>query len=173
MPCATGDDYRILHGLGEGAYGTVVAAVHKPSGREVAIKKVLPFEHTLFCLRTLRELKLLKFFSDSCVNENVRLDYGSSPQFVANSLLFSPRPSATLYGYVDYLHSRYHQAALPGRIQGDLLCVIRIRRCQHPSIFLTPPLTVIQELMQTDLHRVIRTQQLTDDHCQVRVSILR
>ena len=29
---------------------------------------------------------------------------------------------------------------------------------------------VIQELMQTDLHRVIRTQQLTDDHCQVRLS---
>lgn len=27
--------------------------------------------------------------------------------------------------------------------------------------------TVIQELMQTDLHRVIRTQHLTDDHCQV------
>lgn len=26
---------------------------------------------------------------------------------------------------------------------------------------------VVQELMQTDLHRVIRTQQLTDDHCQV------
>ena len=74
-PCLTsftGDDYKILHGLGEGAYGTVVAALHKPSGREVAIKKVLPFEHTLFCLRTLRELKLLKFFSESCVNENVR-----------------------------------------------------------------------------------------------------
>ena len=29
-------------------------------------------------------------------------------------------------------------------------------------------ISVIQELMQTDLHRVIRTQQLTDDHCQVR-----
>ena len=68
---STGDDYRILHSLGEGAYGTVVAAVHKPTGREVAIKKVLPFEHTLFCLRTLRELKLLKFFSETCVNENV------------------------------------------------------------------------------------------------------
>lgn len=25
---------------------------------------------------------------------------------------------------------------------------------------------VIQELMETDLHRVIRTQNLTDDHCQ-------
>ena len=66
-----GDDYKLLHSLGEGAYGTVVAALHKPSGRQVAIKKVLPFEHTLFCLRTLRELKLLRFFSETCVNENV------------------------------------------------------------------------------------------------------
>ena len=66
-----GDDYKILHGLGEGAYGTVVAALHKPTNREVAIKKIRPFEHTLFALRTLRELKLLKFFSETCVNENV------------------------------------------------------------------------------------------------------
>ncbi len=65
-----GNDYKLLHSLGEGAYGTVVAALHKPSGRQVAIKKVLPFEHTLFCLRTLRELKLLRFFSETCVNEN-------------------------------------------------------------------------------------------------------
>jgi len=68
--CRPGDDYKLLHSLGEGAYGTVVAALHKPSGRQVAIKKVLPFEHTLFCLRTLRELKLLRFFSETCVNEN-------------------------------------------------------------------------------------------------------
>jgi mitogen-activated protein kinase 1/3 len=66
-----GDDYKLLYNLGEGAYGTVVAALHKPSGRQVAIKKVLPFEHTLFCLRTLRELKLLRFFSETCANENV------------------------------------------------------------------------------------------------------
>ena len=66
-----GTQYQVLDVVGEGAYGTVAAAVHKPTGREVAIKKVLPFEHTLFCLRTLRELKLLKFFSDTCVNENV------------------------------------------------------------------------------------------------------
>ena len=70
-----GDDYKLLHRLGEGAYGTVVAALHKPSGRQVAIKKVLPFEHTLFCLRTLRELKLLRFFSETCVNENVCLPH--------------------------------------------------------------------------------------------------
>jgi hypothetical protein len=65
-----GNDYKLLHSLGEGAYGTVVAALHKPSARQVAIKKVLPFEHTLFCLRNLRELKLLRFFSETCMNEN-------------------------------------------------------------------------------------------------------
>jgi len=65
-----GDDYQFLHAIGEGAYRTVAAALLKPSGRQVAIKKVLPFDHTLFCLRTLRELKLLKLFSDTCVNEN-------------------------------------------------------------------------------------------------------
>jgi mitogen-activated protein kinase 1/3 len=66
-----GDDYQLLHAIGEGAYGTVAAALHKPTQRQVAIKKVLPFDHTLFCLRTLRELKLLKFFSETCVNENI------------------------------------------------------------------------------------------------------
>lgn len=70
-PRIVGDDYRLLFGLGEGAYGTVAAAVHLPTGRQVAIKRVLPFEHTLFCLRTLRELKLLRLFSETCINENV------------------------------------------------------------------------------------------------------
>ena len=37
------------------------------------------------------------------------------------------------------------------------------------TTFHAPAVPVIQELMQTDLHRVIRTQQLTDDHCQVRI----
>lgn len=70
---SSGEDYQILHSLGDGAYGVVVAALHKPSNRQVAIKRVLPFEHSLFCIRTLRELKLLKYFSESCVNENVSI----------------------------------------------------------------------------------------------------
>ncbi|KAJ8597006.1 CMGC MAPK protein kinase [Rhizopogon salebrosus TDB-379] len=110
-----GPDYEILHRLGEGAYGTVVAASHKPTGHQVAIKKILPFDHTLFCLRTLRELKLLKFFSETCVNENII------------SILDITKP---------------------------------------PSLDEFKEVYFIQELMQTDLHRVIRTQNLTDDHCQ-------
>ncbi|KAF8844044.1 CMGC MAPK protein kinase [Paxillus ammoniavirescens] len=110
-----GPDYQILHSLGEGAYGTVAAALHKPSGRQVAIKKILPFEHTLFCLRTLRELKLLKFFSETCVNENII------------SILDIVKPASLE---------------------------------EFKEVYF------IQELMQTDLHRVIRTQSLSDDHCQ-------
>ncbi|KAI0002040.1 CMGC/MAPK protein kinase [Russula vinacea] len=106
-----GDDYKLLHSLGEGAYGTVVAALHKPSGRQVAIKKVLPFEHTLFCLRTLRELKLLRFFSETCII--------------------------------------------------SILTIIK-----PPSLEEFKEIYFVQELMQTDLHRVIRTQKLTEDHCQ-------
>lgn len=63
----------MLDVVGEGAYGIVCSAVHRPSGRKVAIKKIAPFDHSMFCLRTLRELKLLKFLSEAGVSENVRL----------------------------------------------------------------------------------------------------
>ena len=106
-----GDDYSCEMLIGEGAYGTVCSAVHKPSGKMVAIKKVTPFDHAMFCLRTLREIKLLKYFN----HENVV------------SILDMNKPT-------------------------DL-----------PSF---REVYIIQELMQTDLHRVIRTQELSDDHCQ-------
>jgi len=67
----TGTQYQVLDVVGEGAYGIVCSAVHRPSGRKVAIKKIAPFDHSMFCLRTLRELKLLKFLSEAGVSENV------------------------------------------------------------------------------------------------------
>lgn len=67
----TGTNYQVLDVVGEGAYGIVCSAVHRPSGRKVAIKKIAPFDHSMFCLRTLRELKLLKFLSEAGVSENV------------------------------------------------------------------------------------------------------
>ena len=73
-----GTQYQVLDVVGEGAYGIVCSAVHRPSGRKVAIKKIMPFDHSMFCLRTLRELKLLKFLSEAGVSENVRLIIFSS-----------------------------------------------------------------------------------------------
>lgn len=45
------------------------SALHKQSGQKVAIKKITPFDHSMFCLRTLREMKLLRYFN----HENVSL----------------------------------------------------------------------------------------------------
>lgn len=87
------------------------SALHIPTQRKVAIKRITPFDHTMFCLRTLREIKLLRHFH----HENI-------------------------IAILDML--------------------------KPPSIHQFSEVYLVQELMETDLHRVIRTQELSDDHCQ-------
>ena len=99
--------------LGEGAYGIVASAVHRPTGLKVAIKKMEPFSHQMFALRTLRELKLLCYFQECQASENII------------SILDIVKPAS-----YDAFKEIY----------------------------------IVQQLMETDLHRVIRSQKLTDDH---------
>ncbi|KAL7314908.1 mitogen activated protein kinase [Mucor circinelloides] len=106
-----GDQYDVIDIVGEGAYGVVCSAVHKPTGQMVAIKRILPFDHAMFCLRTLREIKLLKYFN----HENI-------------------------------------------------ISILDIMKPKSIEDF--TEVYLIQELMETDMHRVIRTQDLSDDHCQ-------
>lgn len=82
-----------------------------PSQRKVAIKRITPFDHTMFSLRTLREIKLLRHF--------------------------------------------HHE---------NIISILDILR--PPSLDDFKEVYLVQELMETDLHRVIRTQDLSDDHCQ-------
>ncbi|BGP15885.1 mitogen activated protein kinase [Rhodosporidiobolus nylandii] len=96
-----GQDYKIMDVVGEGAYGVVCSAVHAATQSKVAIK-------VLFCLRTLREIKLLRWFN----HENII------------SILDIIKPTS-LEGFSE-------------------------------------------ELMETDLHRVIRSQELSDDHQTLR-----
>ncbi|KNZ62206.1 CMGC/MAPK protein kinase [Puccinia sorghi] len=110
-----GSKYHVMDVIGEGAYGIVCSAIHRPSGQKVAIKKIVPFDHSMFCLRTLRELKLLKYFQQHNVSENI-------------------------------------------------ISIVDIIR--PPSIEAFTEVYIIQELMETDMHRVIRTQVFSDDHCQ-------
>ncbi|GAA5958986.1 hypothetical protein JCM8115_000714 [Rhodotorula mucilaginosa] len=112
---SVGDKYRVLEVIGEGAYGVVCSAIHRASGQRVAIKKIAPFDHSMFALRTLRELKLLRFFAENQVSEN-------------------------------------------------LITVVDI--IKPPSFDSFQEVYLVQELMETDLHRVIRTQTLSDDHVQ-------
>jgi mitogen-activated protein kinase 1/3 len=106
-----GDSYNVLDVIGEGAYGIVCSATHLPSQRRVAIKRITPFDHSMFCLRTLREIKLLRHF--------------------------------------------HHE---------NIISILDILR--PPDLLSFKEVYLVQELMETDLHRVIRTQELSDDHCQ-------
>jgi serine/threonine protein kinase len=59
------DTYDVIEAVGSGAYGVVIAARDKTeadtSSNLVAIKKIeKAFEHKVFALRTLRELKIMR-----------------------------------------------------------------------------------------------------------------
>lgn len=102
--------YQLKHKLGEGAYGVVCSAIHKPTGIKVAIKKIEPFTKNIICLRTIRELKLLNFFSQ---HENI-------------------------IGFYDVLRPR--------------------------SLDSFQEVYLVQEFMPTDLHKLIYSQVLLDQH---------
>ncbi|SMN18660.1 similar to Saccharomyces cerevisiae YGR040W KSS1 Mitogen-activated protein kinase (MAPK) involved in signal transduction pathways that control filamentous growth and pheromone response [Maudiozyma saulgeensis] len=106
--------YQLVDLIGEGAYGTVCSAVHKPSNTKVAIKKIQPFSKPMFVTRTLREIKLLRYFHN---HENII------------SILDKVKP---------------------------------------PSIDEMKAVYLIQELMETDLQKIINNNQqsLSDDHIQ-------
>lgn len=104
--------YQLVDLVGEGAYGTVCSAIHEPTNTKVAIKKIQPFSRSMFVTRTLRELKLLKFFHS---HENII------------SVLDIVRPTS------------WHK---------------------FEAVYL------VQELMETDLQKIINQQNLSEDHIQ-------
>ncbi|KAI5962531.1 tmk1 [Candida pseudojiufengensis] len=105
-------NFKVIKVLGEGAYGIVALAIHLPTNTKVAIKKIEPFERSLFCLRTLREIKLLKKFSN---HENL---------------------------------IKLYDIQKPTNYQ------------QFNEVYL------IQEYMPSDLHNIIQTHILNDQHLQ-------
>lgn len=114
-----GPRYTDLKYISEGAYGVVVSAYDNRSQREVAIKKISPFDHQTYCQRTLREIRILTRF--------------------------------------------HHENIIDIR---DIICA--------PTVDLMRDVYIVQCLMETDLHHVIRAQQLTDEHiCYFLYQILR
>lgn len=113
------------------------------------------------CPSNTRSFACVPYESSSCSSSSRRL---ASMRTYAPTRVHRPSMIFTCLA-LDHLDLGHCQASLEGRVQGDLLCVANLatssRLADHRHV-------VIQELMQTDLHRVIRTQQLTDDHCQVR-----
>lgn len=56
-----GPDYELKRVIGAGSYGSVAEAIHKPSGKRVAIKKMDDvFDDSEDCKKMVREILLLK-----------------------------------------------------------------------------------------------------------------
>ena len=89
FPLRPGTQHQVLDVVGEGAYGIVCSAVHRPSTHKVPIKKIAPVDYSCFtCGR--QELKLLKFLSEAGMSENVSV--ATDPIAVALTLLYRSSP---------------------------------------------------------------------------------
>lgn len=56
-----GKQYELIKLIGSGSYGAVASAIHKPTGKKVAIKQIKGvFEDETDCKRILREICILK-----------------------------------------------------------------------------------------------------------------
>ena len=56
-----GEDYEITKMIGKGSYGDVAEAVHKKTGKRVAIKRIYRvFEDLVDCKRIVREIAILR-----------------------------------------------------------------------------------------------------------------
>jgi mitogen-activated protein kinase 1/3 len=63
-----GDDYEIVKIIGKGSYGDVAEAIHKPTKRKVAIKRIFRlFDDPVDCKRIVREICILR----SLVHPNI------------------------------------------------------------------------------------------------------
>ncbi|TPX37602.1 hypothetical protein SmJEL517_g00493 [Synchytrium microbalum] len=113
LPTSLDRRFKLIRELGQGAYGTVVAAKNIETSQEVAIKKVTKiFEKPILAKRALRELKLLIHFNG---HENITSVFDVD--------LVDPRDFNEIF--------------------------------------------IVQELMEADLHQIIRSEQpLTDAHFQ-------
>lgn len=121
-------NFQIILVIGEGAYGVVCLAVHKPTGIKVAIKKVEPFQRPLICLRTLREIKLLTYFRR---HENIVTVFDiQKPQNFEN---FNE-----IYLIQEYMPSDLHKTILNQKLTDDHIQyftyqILRGLKCIHSA----------------------------------------
>lgn len=61
-----GTEYEVKKVIGSGSYGSVAEAIHKPTGKKVAIKRMDDiFADDEDCKKMVREIKLLKAMNSS------------------------------------------------------------------------------------------------------------
>ena len=135
--------YAPIKPIGKGAYGVVCSARDVRSDARVAIKKITnAFENAVDAKRTLREIKLLRHLR----HENV----------IRIADVVAPVSKKSL----DAAQGTKTNGAKTTRERS-----VENRLARAPASF--DDVYVMYELMDTDLHQIIRSNQpLSDDHCQ-------
>ena len=165
------EKYSPIKAIGKGAYGVVCSAKDGETGAKVAIKKITnAFENLVDARRTLREMKLLRYLRCVPVQQRQRgrgggaaLAAGGAPAgqrcCCCCCVLPHSQPS------VSPQHPPSPSPmALPGR-HDNIIAVCDIMRPASKESF--NDVYIVYELMDTDLHQIIRSSQpLTDDHFQ-------
>ena len=139
--------YAPIKPIGKGAYGVVCSARDVRSDARVAIKKITnAFENAVDAKRTLREIKLLRHLR----HENViRIADVVAPISKKSRLNENAAQGTKTNGAKTSENERS----------------VEDRLARAPASF--DDVYVMYELMDTDLHQIIRSNQpLSDDHCQ-------
>jgi serine/threonine protein kinase len=149
--------YEPIKAIGKGAYGVVCSARDGKTGEKVAVKKITnAFENLVDARRTLREMRLLRHLRwVSCLHDEWHGRRVNVQPCAAWLLLPCPLASLkTLKG--NCMLARRHDN------------VIAVRDIMRPPNKLNfTDVYIVYELMDTDLHQIIRSSQpLSDEHYQ-------
>ncbi|KAF5946289.1 hypothetical protein HYC85_016517 [Camellia sinensis] len=132
--------------VGRGAYGIVCAAVNSETREEVAIKKIgNAFDNRIDAKRTLREIKLLRHMDHENTENTFEIDHDSPFELAVSSVG----------------ESKWSEKKTDLR-------VIAIKDIIRPPLKENfNDVYIVYELLDTDLHQIIRSNQpLNDDHCR-------
>ncbi|KAF8718664.1 hypothetical protein HU200_024963 [Digitaria exilis] len=139
--------------IGRGAYGIVCSVMNFETREMVAIKKIAnAFDNHMDAKRTLREIKLLRHLD----HENVSI-YSTTAPWFAFQLHTCVLRLKTDASFSHYLGMEQQQQ------------IIGIRDVIPPPIPQSfNDVYIGTELMDTDLHHIIRSnQELSEEHCQI------
>jgi len=141
--------YEIKSIIGHGAYGTVCSSVDLKTGKQCAVKKIENiFEHRSLAKRTLRELKLLRYFK----HENI----------MGVDRVMRPRKNFNNVYFVSEL------------METDLACVIRSPQeltDEHCQFFIYQVLRGLKYIHSSNvMHRDLKPRNLlVNSNCDLKI----